>query len=125
MHGHHGFADMGTHLSEAAVHSSRSHGLFRFVHGRMDGRVVMCQHDSIATAPADGCVQRDPLSCSVGRNIWWLCRNVHHQAMRPRDPWSAFGVFMTTVLLRFVEWEMKFVSLCLLLGFYGIRRSIQ
>ena len=27
-------------------------GLFRFVHGRMDGRVVMCQHDSIATAPA-------------------------------------------------------------------------
>lgn len=50
--GHHGF-DMGTHLSEAAVYSSRSHDLFRFVHGRMEGRVVMCQHDS----------QRDRLSC--------------------------------------------------------------
>ena len=42
--GHHGF-DMGTHLSEAAVYSSRSHDSFRFVqvcswqNGRQSGDV--------------------------------------------------------------------------------------
>lgn len=45
--GHHGF-DMGTHLSEAAVYSSRSHGLFRFVHGRMEEIVSAAKEHMVA-----------------------------------------------------------------------------